>query len=96
MLQNRPIHHPNQVMSAKELKVGDKIIWNNINYGQKSPETIISFGYYPLLGKLQKCFRTITANGYIDTNFFSDYGIEPYNEVAWNKTNYTLKVKDQI
>ena len=99
MKSKRPIHHPDQIMSAKELKVGDKIIHNNINYGQGFPETIISFGYYPLLGVLQKTFRTITENGFVKENFFTDYGIEPYKDnngkkLFWNRVNYTLKIKE--
>lgn len=93
MKPERPIHHPDQVMSTKELKVGDKITWNNINLGSDKPETIISFCHYPFQGKLKKTFRTITENGIIKMRFFTDYGISPYPD-GWNETNYTLKVKE--
>lgn len=94
MQKDRPIHHQDQILSTSELKVGDKIIWNNIKYGSGKPEIIISFGYYPVNRELKKYFRTINYLGFISENFNADYGLEPYTCGNWNPSNFTLKIKE--
>lgn len=91
----RILHHSRQIISSKCLKIGDRITWNNIKYGAGEPETIISFGYYPIFRKIHRCFRTITDKGLIKRNFLDDYGLEPYHDGRWNKTNFTLRLKEK-